>query len=308
MVACLPMESLPLFPDFIELGFPHQHLIREILQAKGIHSSDFGFYNLMGWYFRRPAYISRLQNTLILRLDGPKDSTVFLPPLGVKSIASPLKTLLEYLPQAGFPPEVHYVPLITQKEILTHFPLAQSLPQRGDFDYLYSRKELAELAGRKFHQKKNFVNRVNEEESPTIELLAPHNLEEGKQFLSAWYKDFAATDDNVEIEALAAERMLPHIEEIGGLGILIRISSKVAGISVASPINRECWVVSLEKAEKSKKGLYQFVNWALANRLPPEVTLLNRETDLGIEGLRNAKLSYHPVGFEEKFSIRFPQA
>ena len=65
-------------------------------------------------------------------------------------------------------------------------------------------------------------------------------------------------------------------------------------------------VVSLEKADKTKKGLYQFVNWALANRLPESVTLINRETDLGLEGLRTAKLSYHPVGFEEQFKIRFP--
>jgi len=73
------------------------------------------------------------------------------------------------------------------------------------------------------------------------------------------------------------------------------------------PVHDGCWIVTLEKANREIKGLYQFINWSLANHLPDNVKLINRETDLGIEGLRSAKLSYHPVGFEKKYRLYFSE-
>ncbi|RCK79029.1 MAG: hypothetical protein OZSIB_0371 [Candidatus Ozemobacter sibiricus] len=299
------MNALPTFPASVPLGFEHQPLIAGLLARKGIHSSDFAFYNLWGWYLEKPTQISRFGDHLILVVEGPGGACLALPPLGEGPIRGALEALLAQMAVRGCPLTLSYVPTIIKEEIVAAVPGCRCEPQRSDFDYLYDRTELAELAGRKFHQKKNFVNRVQDELRPVVERMTPAHADEVQAYLDQWYAAFPATDETVKIEALAARRALPHLDRMGGLGILVRVDGRLAGVSFASPVHPGCWVVTLEKAERSYKGLYQFLNWALVNRLPPDVTLINRETDLGIEGLRTAKLSYHPCGFEEKFTIWF---
>ena len=299
------MISLPEFPNCENLDFSHQRIISELLQKKGINSSDFAFYNLMGWYLTYPPMISRIGSHLIIKVEGPKNSCVVLPPLGEGKIGEPLRLLLDQMPKLGCPRVLSYVPKPILGEILAEFPDVKIEPQREDFDYLYTRKELAELSGRKFHQKKNFVNRVQEDHFPVVDRIDSGNTCDALKFLECWYSENQADDLSMKIEALAASRILPHLEKIGGLGILVKIDDKIEGMSVATPVNGYCWVVGIEKANKTIKGLYQFVNWAMANNLPEVVSLINRETDLGIEGLRTAKQSYHPVALEEKFRLTF---
>lgn len=299
------MDVLPTFPAAVPLDFCHQPLIAGILGRRGIHSADYSFYNLSGWYLEHPAQISRLSDHLVLSVEGPGGSRLFLPPLGEGAILPPLEALLGHLCRTGAPLSLPYVPRQIKEEIVAAVPHCRAEEQRAEFDYLYDRAELADLAGRKFHQKKNFVNRVLEDLKPVVEELTPAHSAEVLAYLDHWYAGFPAADATVRIEALAARRALPNLERMGGIGLLARVDGRLAGVTFASPVHEGCWVVTLEKAERSLKGMYQFLNWSLANRLPAKVKLINRETDLGLEGLRTAKMSYHPVGFEEKFTLWF---
>jgi hypothetical protein len=299
------MKRLPNFPQQIPLQYEHQEMISSTLKEKGILSSDFAFYNLMGWYLNRPPNISRLHEHVLLNLEGPDGKCLLMPPIGLGPIQPAVATLLDLLPGLGCPRMLSYVPGSLREEIAAAFPQVRCEPQQNDFDYLYSRKELSELAGRKFHQKKNFVNRVIEDWNPGVQALTAGTIDRARDYLQHWYEDIRSEDPTLKIEALAAERLLPNLDQIGGLGILVEIEGEIAGVSVASPITRDCYVVSLEKADKDRKGLYQFINWTMANRLPPFVELLNRETDLGIPGLRHAKASYHPLRLEEKYTLFF---
>ncbi|NLI75372.1 MAG: DUF2156 domain-containing protein [Candidatus Riflebacteria bacterium] len=299
------MDVLPTFPAAAPLDFCHQPLIAGILGRRGIHSADYSFYNLFGWYLEHPAQISRLGDHLVLSVEGPGGSRLYLPPLGEGPILAPLEALLSHLSRTGGPLSLPFVPRRIKEEIVAAVPLCRAEERRGDYDYLYDRGELAELAGRKFHQKKNFVNRVLEEMKPVVEEMTPAHHAEVLAYLDHWYAGFPVADETVHLEALAARRALPHLTRMGGMALLARVDGRLAGVTFASPVHDGCWVVTLEKAERILKGMYQFLNWSLANRLPAAVKLINRETDLGLEGLRTAKLSYHPVGFEEKFTLWF---
>jgi len=299
------MPELSSFPDYSPLGFQHRPLIADLLARKGVHSSDYSFYNLWGWHISHPPTISRIGEHVSLCVEGPEGSHLHLAPIGPGSIKEPLGILLDHLSLTGFPLSLKYVPGKLKEEIAVAFPGCRAEEQRADFDYLYDRRELAQLTGRKFHQKKNFVNRVIEDLRPEVEILEDHHQDEILEYLVHWYSDFAGEDDNVKIENLAIARSLKSLSSMGGLGVVVRVAGKLVGFSMASPIHGECWDVTVEKTERSLKGMYQFLNWALVNRLPTEVKLVNRETDLGIEGLRTAKMSYHPVCFEKKFTILF---
>ncbi|MBI3039364.1 DUF2156 domain-containing protein [bacterium] len=296
----------PEFPKFRDLIPKDQRVVSKILSVKGIRSSDFAWYNLNGWYFNRPPRISSIGSHLVIEVEGPEGSTLILPPLGTGSILLPLTTLLNHLSGLGIPPVLSYVPKTIYQEIQNVLPPHRIEAQRADFDYLYDRTSLSELSGRKYHQKKNFVNRIILEENPSVEVFEEKHINEVNYFLSEWYESFPAKTEALELESLAVGRMLPNLTLSGGVGLMVRVQSKLVGLTLASPIQNDCWLVPIEKAKQDIKGLYQFTNWSLANHLPPEITLINRETDLGIEGLRTAKLSYHPVFFEEKYKLWFP--
>ncbi|MBF0499605.1 MAG: DUF2156 domain-containing protein [Candidatus Riflebacteria bacterium] len=306
MLNCRAMQAICKFPKQQELTTHHREIVSRLLFQKGVNSSDFAMYNLLGWYLERPPLISRSGDHIIIDVEGPDGSHLFLPPLGIGSIVTPMRDLMKQLPVFGQKPLLRYVPRILAEEIGREYPAISAIPSRGDFDYLYERSDLAELAGRRFHQKKNFVNRLIQEENPQIELL-DGNLSEALGVLEAWNAANPSEDLSVCLEYLAARRMLPRLAEIGGIGVLVRIGGRPAGLSVASPIHSDCWVVTLEKADRQFKGIYQFLNWATVNRIPSGVRLINRETDLDIEGLRTSKSSYHPSGYEEKFILSWEE-
>lgn len=308
------MQSLLEFPGQRLLTCEYASFISGLLQARGIHSSDFACYNLMGWYLERPPMVSRFGEQIILEVEGPGGSHLYLPPLGPGSPLPAIRAILRQKAKFGVEASLGYIPEALFQQIREDPGIVMAEEQRDEFDYLYDRKELSELSGRKFHQKKNFVNRVQQSHDPQVELLSSANLCEVMPYLDSWYAEYAEhagtteTDLSTRLEALAAGRALPNLDKLGGLGLVFRINGKIEGVTVASPVHPGCWVVTLEKANREIKGLYQFVNWSLANHLPADVTLINRETDLGIEGLRSAKLSYHPVAFEKKYRLYFSEA
>jgi len=93
------------------------------------------------------------------------------------------------------------------------------------------------------------------------------------------------------------------MEVLGIKGGLIRINGQVEAFSFGEKINKETAVVHVEKANPNIRGLYTAINMLFAQNVFPEVTYLNREEDMGKEGLRTAKESYHPEFMVEKYNI-----
>jgi len=172
---------------------------------------------------------------------------------------------------------------------------------RDNFDYLYSRRELAELAGKKYHKKRNlvhqFMNAYSHEQRPLTVELVPQAAE----ILERWRQDKAAGAEGEIGDYRAAREALELFDSLALRGHIYFVDGTPAGYCLGESVAKgKMFAIHFEKALDCYKGIYQFMNKAFANSLPRFFTYINREQDLGDEGLRQAKMTYRPTGFVKK--------
>jgi hypothetical protein len=172
---------------------------------------------------------------------------------------------------------------------------------RDNFDYLYLRTELAALSGKRFHKKKNLVNAFNNAyPSHEMKTLRRGLIPDALEVLETWREDKGSGGDYV-----ASRESLEFFEELNMKGALFYIEGKPAGYCLGETLARgRMFTIHFEKALDAYKGIYQYINQAYAASLPNYLTYINREQDLGDEGLRQSKMTYRPCGFVRKFTGR----
>ena len=177
---------------------------------------------------------------------------------------------------------------------------------RGGFDYIYAIGDLAELKGRKFQKKRNHLNRFRQNYvGYTIEPLTEENTPEVERLLDRWYADRYQADPHADLqmEQNAIYKALAHRVELGMEGIVLRYQGQLLAMTMGSPLAENTFDVQFEKALDSADGAYPAINWEFARYLRekyPHLQWLNREDDMGLEGLRKAKLAYCPDHMVEK--------
>ncbi len=183
---------------------------------------------------------------------------------------------------------------------------------RDDDDYIYLKEELASLRGRKFHNKKNHLNYFLRNNEFVYEEATPDMVPEIMDYIKSKneYK-LGETPEEwkeiLELENLAIEELVKFIGK-GLLTGIIRINGKIEAVTLgefAKTNSKETVIVHVEKADDRIRGLYQAINNEFCKRLPEETIYVNREEDMGMENLRQTKLSYKPVKLAEKYTATF---
>lgn len=177
---------------------------------------------------------------------------------------------------------------------------------RNGFDYIYAIEELAELKGRKFQRKRNHLNRFRQNyDGYTVEPITDENTPEVVQLLDKWYADRLLVDPDADfiMEQNAIYKALRHRSALGMEGLVLRHNGQLLAMTMGSPLSGNSFDVQFEKALDFADGAYPAICWEFTRYLRakyPELQWLNREDDLGIEGLRKAKLAYCPDHMIEK--------
>ena len=182
------------------------------------------------------------------------------------------------------------------------------LNDRANHDYVYKVDELAELKGRKYHGKKNHLNRFNREFEGRYEVV-PMSGELAKEALELLeYIDskkqvegFAA--DMLKMEKAVLNDIMPSFEELGFEGVALRIDGKLQAYAFGGRLGDNIVVEHVEKANIEYPGIYQKINSEFCKTFVGRCEYVNREEDLGLEGLRKAKTSLKPVKMIEKCII-----
>lgn len=174
---------------------------------------------------------------------------------------------------------------------------------RDAADYIYNVNDLIELKGKKYHSKRNHISKFNRNYNFVYENINVNNMDECKIILEKWYEE-NNYKNNTSLckEKLALKLAIENFKELNFIGGLIKVDDKPIAMAIGEKINNEVFVVHFEKALKSYLGAYAIINNEFARNTLKTYKFINREEDLGIDGLRKAKLSYHPHIILEKYN------
>jgi len=177
--------------------------------------------------------------------------------------------------------------------------------ERDSFDYLYLREDLATLPGNRFHKKKNRINYFAARHTHEVRSFSAQHLCGCLQLLDEWGR-VAEVEGNRSfgLEMDATAEALAQADILMLEGVVVTVEGAVRAFAVGERLNRETAVCHFEKADHFMEGLSQLVNREFARLLFTDCRYVNREQDLGEPGLRNAKLSYHPVELVKKFRVQ----
>ncbi|MCF0142791.1 MAG: GNAT family N-acetyltransferase [Parasporobacterium sp.] len=183
-------------------------------------------------------------------------------------------------------------------------------PGRDYFDYLYRTEDLRELKGKRYASKRNHIHRFTENGEWSYEPLDRENFADCLATLKDWHDRKSQADDDPDLldeydmESLEIHKALNNLDDLGFWGGVIRREGQVIAFSVCEELNPDTMVVHFEKARADIQGAFQIINRETAAHADPRYLYVNREDDLGIPGLRQAKESYHPFCLRRKYTAQ----
>lgn len=258
-------------------------------------------YSYTAIYMWREMYHTRLakEGDYLLIAVGEGDNCSFLPPVG-PSLIEGVQLLKECVD--GAPLRLHSVSEDEVKQLTAFYGGRLSVREsRDDFDYLYASEDLANLPGRAYHSKKNHISAFSKKFNWIYEAVNDDNIAEVMAMAKQWCAEKGTCRERgLSTERCAIRELLKNRRVLGIQGGLIRVDGAVAAFALGSPINDRVFDIHVEKALSAYPGAYAVINREFASQLTA-YELLNREDDMGIEGLRKAKLSYHPAVLLKKF-------
>lgn len=229
-----------------------------------------------------------------------------LPPIGPAPRAETARRLLHHLrDERGFSPRLERVDAALVAEMAGGAPDLVVEPTRNQFDYVYRTEALATLAGRKYSAKRNQLNRLQREYPAARYLSLTPSLTAACQELAGRWCELRRCDEDGSLlgEWEAVQEALVHFAALQLQGGAIELAGQLVAFALGEPLNAQTAVIHIEKADPTITGLYVLINQQFAAQAWAAFPFINREQDLGDEGLRQAKLSYNPDRLVEKFRI-----
>ena len=287
--------------DFKPITIDDKEVITSFTLPSPLRNCDLAFSNMCSWRFLYQSEYAVYKNFLLIRFyieEKNRKRIAYMRPIGNGDFRDALLQLEEDSWQHGHPLLMLGVTPISKDLLEEAFPGEFSyIPERDYFDYIYLREDLATLKGKKFQAKRNHVNKFKKQYAYEYEPLTAELVPECLEFEAKWYKANRTDDDQEELtdERKSMIFALNHFKELNLLGGAIRIDHKLVAFTFGSPINQDTFGVHVEKADTDYDGAYSIINPEFASRIPEQYVYVNREEDLGIPGLRKAKLSYNPT-------------
>ena len=267
--------------------------VESMICACGCHNADYSFANMYMW---RHAYEPKICFTDNRLLVGNPRWEMFSYPKGDGDVRESMEMLLEDSHSKG---NKLVIRGLTDKTLQEFLPLYgdkfEISEDRDNADYMYTADKLCNLAGRKLSAKRNHINKFERNGDYEYVRITSDNLHLAHDFVAEFYKE--KSDPDLASEAIAINCMFDNFDALGFMSGLLYQNGNPVAFSAGTMLDPECCDVHFEKALPNIEGAYTMINREFARmvtELHPTIQYFNREEDMGLEGLRKAKLSYHP--------------
>ena len=269
---------------------------REVMQAvtlkAGRRNCNYTFANLVGWQFWFHTEVCVLPDAVVLRFtfEGERAYMVCTASdMQPQLISALLDDCDGRLLLIGL--EDSQALAVSQ---LSQFTIKVK-PQRNQYDYIYRCDRLATLRGGAYQAKRNHVKRFRAEH-PNFEYrpLTPELFNECRRLTALWREEKEANGGTIAAEQRVMETVFANWDALGMTGGCIFADGRMMAFTYGAAVTTDTFDVCVEKADRHVEGAFAIINQQFAEHLSEQFTYLNREEDMGIEGLRKSKLSYHP--------------
>ena len=293
-------NDIPEFPDFRKLTFEHRALLTALFKEMQPQISELTFTNLYVWNEAEPVQLSRLNETLLLQRRRIQDGkNILFPPFSNEPISTVLQDLKKMAGEKHAEKMLYGIDSNQAGQLSDRYRV---WPDRDNWDYVYLSSDLADLPGDRYHSKRNFITRCLADHKCEYAKLDTAVVNDCLQLQTEWCNlRQCGSVPSLEAENKAIKTIFESYPQLDVFGGAVYVDGKLEAFTLAEPLNSETVVIHFEKANPQIVGLYQLVNqWFCQNALRTFI-YVNREQDLGIPGLRKAKLSYHPHHMIEKY-------
>ena len=265
---------------------------------------EYSFSNLFLWGRQEIAFL----HGCVAFFSHFSGRTIYPYPIGSGDKRAVLEEILADAKERGIPCRISGMTESDWAELNDWFPGRFSgRADRNFFDYVYSIDALADLKGKKLQKKRNHFNRFQAARPDyRVEPICCENIARVQHMVNDWYvsRRKADPDGDYLLESLAMAKAFRHYDALDLEGLVLLDGNEVLAMTMGSRLSENTFDIHFEKARDDADGAYPAINCEFARFLRmkyPEVKFLNREDDMGLEGLRKAKLSYYPDHMVEKY-------
>lgn len=291
--------------EFKTIELSDKTWIDRLLKISDFGGCEYCFANNMAWRRMYDTKITRYKDFYIPC--SFKDGMHFTFPAGGGNYGEVFEEMRKFSEANGYPLTIGSV-TPRQFDIFKELFPADSYSistDEGGWDYVYLSSDLAELKGKKYHGKRNHLKKLLAMDY-SYEPLTEKDFDDCITYAANTYNSDRGYDDySKQCEQFAINTYFENFHELGLSGGILRVGGEIAAFTVGERINSNTLGVHIEKAEADIDGAYPAINNFYSADAGKDFEYINREEDLGIEGLRKAKRSYHPAFMIEKYTVRF---
>lgn len=294
---------------FKPITLQDQPEIEFYMKRESSYFCDYCFADVFMWKDQFQTQFVIQDHLLFMKVKTSDQTPMYIAPIGTGDFISSITEAAEDAKESGIPFMMACLSEKQKKAMETSFSDQFVFQELRDLeDYIYRSHDLITLSGNKFHSKKNHVNHFMKQYQNRwkYEAIRASNMKETMSYYEKWR---VQNHEKEQILLMGEDRAIrnafENFETLHLCGGLLRLDGHIIAFTIGTQATEDMFVIQVEKADPCIPGAYQMINQQFAIANCQHVSWINREEDLGIEGLRKAKLSYHPAFLGIKYMAKF---
>lgn len=296
------MNKLDLEADFKPVTLSDLPVIQKYLEKSHYEESNHNLINMIQWVDWYPLFQYRTENYLLLLGIHQGQMFLYMPLCEEAYFEEALRKAKSIFKRYHCPFVLSCFTKEMMDKVVEIYPEYCGCHEEAADDYVYEVEALKTFAGKKLQKKRNHLNAFYKEYEGrwSYESMTQENALECIEFLNEWAK---GSDLPLYYDVTGTRRVLEHFGKLDGKGGIIRIDGKIRAFAIGSVLSERMCQENIEKADESIRGLYQAIVREFLVHEFPDFKYVNREDDMGMDNLRQAKKAYNPSFMIEKYRL-----